>query len=711
MKSPNITAGRKEKTTAGWIHGVNSVRNPWALPQDQLKWGVNVAVRGGIAQTRPGFNMRLSLPAGNFQGGVFFSANKPYQSAQTTTVDGTTTVSPATIYNSDGTPSASVEIPYVLFAVSGKVYFSPFPLVQPVSWEPYRLTNITLDPKVDQFVFLEASKSSSVSTGGDVSVNPAYNIIIIQDGINSPAYWDGSNLTGGQSEAIPVGSWMAFSGERLWIASKNIVLASDLGDPLSWKERLIGTGRGDFSFPRPVTGMVSYVGQNTDTRIVVFTDRATYSLASGLLDRAQWANTPNFQNTLFPTVGCIAGKSIAFQTGEMWWYSRGGLVAADVAAASYLSSQVLYKDVEMARAKRYSPGDVSKICATSFENYLLYSIPYLESVNSVTMVLDYAAASEWSQAKVPAWCGVWTGIRPVEWIKGLVNSQSRCFAFSVDYSASSDGSYNSLWEAFSPDRVDTYLDIQPDGSTISRHNRIYCQIETALLGDGMDYKQFVYAELDALEIGGTVDVKVSFRGGKGIYQPVLNTRLLALTEDYQWKGTPYEEQITNLGFLNTQHRRLITESFQRDPKFNTCESTYTNDIDKAHSILVEWCGEFGVEIIRIFQDPWSETSIGRPQLSETTTCLVAQDGTSETFDLLPNPYDQPPIAQTSWFASAYQTVVNTCPSGGLLSTLSATAKASYLSHISYDDALAQATTLAYQAAYTASTNLRALTPC
>ena len=710
MKSPNIVSGRKEKTTAGWIHGVNSVRNPWALPEDQLKWGVNVSIRGGIAQTRPGFDMRLSLPPGNFQGGILFSANKQYQAAETVTVGDSTSVLGATIYNYDGTASTESEISYILFAVNGNVYFSPFPLTQPSDWETYRLKNIKLDSDVNEFVFATGTKSALVSTGGDVSLTPAYRIVIIQDGINYPGYWDGSDSLGGQSSAMPIGSWMAFSGDRLWVASKNIVLASDLGDPLGWKERTVGAGRGDFSFPRPITGMISYVGQNTDTRLVVFTDRSTYSLASGVLDRTQWSATANFQNTLFPTVGCIAGKSISFQAGQMWWYSQGGLVAADVAAASYLSSQVLYKDVEMARAKQYTTANLSKICAAAFENYLLYSIPYLESVNSVTMVLDYAAASEWSQAKVPAWCGVWTGIRPVEWATGLVKSQPHCFAFSVDYSATADGSYNSLWEAFSPNRVDTYLDLQPDGTSISRHNRIYSQIETALLGDGMDNKQFAYAEMDCQQIGGTVDLKVSFRGSRGSYNPILSTRLLAVTDDYQWQQTPYADQISAYGFLNTQSRRLVTESFQRNQGAISCESNLTNDIDKAHSLLIEWCGEFGVEIIRIFQDPWSDKSYGVPQASEKTSCLVAQDGANTTLELLPNPYDQPPTTQTSWSATAYQTYTNTCANGRTAS-ISATAKASYLSRISYEDALAKATQLAYEASYNAANTLRTKYPC
>jgi hypothetical protein len=458
-----------------------------------------------------------------------------------------------------------------------------------------------------------------------------------------------------------------------------------------------------------VTGLVSYVGQNTDTRLIVFTDRQTFSLASGILDRSAWVSTPNFQNTLYPTVGCIAGKSIAFQAGQMWWYSQGGLVAADVAAASYLSSQVLFKDVEMARTKRYMAGDQSQICATSFENYLLYSVPYLEPVNSSTMVLDYAAASEWGQARNPAWCGVWEGTRPVEWTSGVVNGQPRCFQFSLDYTATNDGSYNHLWEAFMPERTDSYLRINQDGSTTRFYNRIYSQIETAQLGDGMDLKQFVYAEIECKEIGGTVDVRASFRGSKGSYQKIMDRRILAITEKHQYNNSPFEEEIDNLGFLNTQYRRLVTESATRNARYETCESALTADIDKAFSILVEWCGELGVEIVRIFQDPWSEKSVGDRNIVETQTCVVGENGDSIKIDILPSPQDGSIGENKTFFAKAYKTV--TVPCSGGLPSISATASASYLSFISYAHAEEEAGTLALQAANAAATQYKIENPC
>ena len=708
MKSEQINAGRLVKTTGGWIAGVNSVRNSWALPENQIKWGVNVALRGGIAQTRPGYAMQLSLPPGNLQGGIFFAANKQSQAAEKKIVDGQLITVPRQIFDTNGNGVSVEDLPYILFAVSGKVYYSPFPLIQPKNWDDYRLRGIELDENVSQCVFALATKSATTSSGGDTTVNPSYRVVMIQDGISSPAYWDGSNKTGVQSDKIPVGRWMAFSANRLWIADKNIVLASDLGDPTSYIERTSGSGRGDFSFSRSVTGLVSYVGQNTDTRLIVFTDRSTFSLASGILDRSLWSSTANFQNTLYPTVGCVAGKSIAFQAGQMWWYSQGGLVAADVAAASYLSSQVLFKDIEMARTKRYMAGDQSQICATSFENYLLYSVPYLESVNTSTMVLDYAAASEWGRDTTPAWCGTWEGTRPVEWAGGVVNGQPRCFHFSLDYTATNDGSYNHLWEAFMPERTDSYLQINQDGTTTRFYNRIYAQMETAQLGDGMDLKQFVYAELECKEIGGTVDVRASFRGSKGAYQKVLERRIMAVTERYEWEDTPFASEIEKLGFLNTQYRRLITESTVRNARYISCESRLTADIDKAFSMLIEWCGEFGVEVVRIFQDPWTEPSVGLPDGSEMESCVVGENGDSLRIDILPSPKNGILGESKTFFARVFKTV--TVPCVGYPS-ISATASATFLSFISFAHAEEQAGILAQEAATAAVTQYKITNPC
>jgi hypothetical protein len=682
-----------QKASAAWIHGVNSVRNSWGLPEDQLKWAINTSIRGGIVQTRPGQAMRLSLPTGNFQGGIIFNSNKIYAAATSSTFNNVITNTAQTIYNYDGTPSSANELSYVVFCVDGKVYFSPFPLVQPKNWSEYQLTGIQLSAAAKQVYLCIATQSASTSSSGDVIVTPSNRVLMIQDGVSAPAYWDGSNTTGAQSAEIPTGTWMAYSGNRLWVANGNIVLASDLGNPLNWKERQSGASRGDFSFPRPVTALFDFVGQNNDTKLYVFTDRSTFALASGILDRTLWATTPNFTITLFPHLGCIAGKSIAVQAGMLWWYSQGGLISADVASSAYLSSQVLYKDVEMAKAKRYMAPNYTGVCAVSFENYLLYSIPYLETLNSITMVMDYAAASESNQSHAPAWAGVWTGTHPVIWTTGIIDGTPRAFHFSVDYTPTNDGSYIHFWESFLPERYDKYLTINQDGSTQEFVTRIYSQMETGMLGDGMDYKQFKYGEIECQQIGGTVDVTVSYRGSKGTYLPILKTRLLAATEPYQYAYSPEQDNISNLGYLNTQYRRLTTEDAQRSTKLQSCESKLTLDVDKAFSFLIEWCGEFGVEAIRMFMDPWAEKSIGTPDSSETKYCVVGEQGSTLLVDLPLPEEENPKNQQRAYFSTQTASVTYDCNSGDN-PPFFVTATASYSSYVSFVDAQNQAYTLA-----------------
>ena len=136
------------KISSGWIQGVNSVRNPWLLPDNQFKWGVNVTVRGGLIQTRPGHKMHLSLPAGNFQGGILFSSNKQKEASLTQNRNGVITITPTKIFDVNGNGIIADELNYMVFAVNGNVYYSPFPLIQPSNWEDFRLKNIKMSSSV-----------------------------------------------------------------------------------------------------------------------------------------------------------------------------------------------------------------------------------------------------------------------------------------------------------------------------------------------------------------------------------------------------------------------------------------------------------------------------------------------------------------------------------------------------------------------------------
>jgi uncharacterized delta-60 repeat protein len=690
MQSPAIAQGRLISVDAGWTAGMNTVRHPWFLREDQYRRGVNLVNRGGVVQTRPGFAMRLILPEGNLQGMTHFQVTKDER-----------------------------EDDYLVFAVDGRVYVAPFPLEQPKTWENFRLRNIRFDANAPMVYFCVAEKNVTTTEQNSLQLVPSHNILMMQDGVSQAAFWDGDTARH-LTEAAPYletprGTWMAFSGNRLWVARGKRVIASDIFNPIKFVERTEGASRGDFSFAKPITGMSNFIGDNRAEVVAVFTEDRSELILSGIRTRSSWATTANMQSVLFPSTGCVAGRSIVFQAGLMWWYSLGGLVASDAAASTNLTSQVNFKDAEMAFSKQFLSGDLSGICGLSFENYLLMSMPVGQNLNSETFVLDYAPMSEASAEKIPAWSSVWTGIRPVQWVSASIDGRRRAFAASVDYKALSDGSHNHVWEVFAPEREDSFFELNPDFTTTEFRRPIYCEFETRLMGDGHDLKSYSYADVNLIEVAGDVTVTTDYRGTRGQYKPVLCKKIIApIFLDEAGAEVPADER-DDFKNLRKQSRRVTTETALASDGCPTCESEYSENVDKAFGLLIRWCGQLAVESIRLFMEPFPEKSEGRCEQDETSVCLVGEDGKNYVFNrqdgFIPIEDLYETAEGTVWAATESFTQTLTCPAGSVTGPLSVTAVATYRSRISQDDADSQALLAAEEAAIQQANYLRSIYPC
>lgn len=601
MKSRTQQNNWIEKPSAGWWNGIHSGRIGWLIPDTQYIWGVNTVNRGGIIQTRPGYKLLLTAPAGNFQGFKIFKSNK----TETT-------------------------ITYIVFAVDGKVYASPYPFSHQSNWEPYRLKHISFSPTVRKIYFEVADKSVTSATEGTLQIVPTYSILMMQDGIAQAAYFDGVTNAHTDENAptsgTPRGTWMIFSGSRLWIARGNIMIACDLLDPLSAKERI--TLGGDFRFNDVITGLGATVSDNRKSNVVVFTVSRTETLLSSLLDREKWADQDDFQTILYPDLGCESGDSIFNHQGLLWWYSYGGLVSSDSSVAAFLSSRIKYRDSEMAFSKRNFAPDLSGIASHAFENYVLVSAPSGDTLNAHTMVLDYSVANTLNSESDPAWQGIWTGIRPIKWDSDNINGQRRIFAASVDYQEL-NGSFNHIWEAFQSDRRDVFDSYDSNGNVTTIKNRIYCSMVGKLLGDGMDYKRFKFAEVDLCEISGEVDFKVSFGGSKGGYHEISRSKIIATT-DADGQTNERLIEIVNSGVvLRNQSRRIITQNSLSDSSVaNTVEGNIPDTIDKYFGLYIQWCGVCGIESYRMFMEYVTEKSQGACTKDETGVNILTEDGKS-----------------------------------------------------------------------------------
>lgn len=612
MKSPSILDNQREfvKTGTAWLGGCNSVRLPWVLPDAQYIWGVNVVNRGGIVQTRPGYICRLTLPAGNLQGTHFFRV----------------------------TQNLTVPKDYLVFAVNGLVYAIPFPLVQPKDWSIYQLANIKFSATAKNIYWADTQQSATENNLGELQILPTYSILVMQDGVSEAAYWDGTvnahtNQNSTPIPGIPIGTWMAFSGNRLWVASANQVYASDIGNPLQFLETISGTARGTIQFFQEITGLVNAIGINRESVLYVFTQDNTSAIQSGISDRTTWATTVNFKILLFPNIGCVAGRSIVNHVGLLWWYSYNGLVSSDSAAAAYLTSQVKYKDIEMARSKRNFAPDISGVCGASFESYLLMSVPSGDFLNAHTMTLDYSVADELNgDIATPAWQGIWTGIRPVEWTTGTVDGVHRIFAASDDYaSLPGETSFNHIWEAFQANREDSYTITDINNNLVQINNPIYWSWETKKYGDTMDLKKFAYAEVDLIEMGGNINFLVSYAGTKGAYFEVLRKKMNAQLDDSDTSFQTVHDIYDKIGNFRPQGRRVSTTVAQLVPYCQSVESRWDNTIDKAFSLYFQGCGRMGIESFRVFTHVFPEPATGRCEEDETSINIATYSG--QTFKI------------------------------------------------------------------------------
>lgn len=603
-----------EKGASGWFRGMNSTRYPWILDDAMYAFGVNVVNRGGLLQTRPGYRLRLALPDGVLQGMEVFYANKDTET---------------TGY-------------YIVFSVGGKVYSQKIEddgsIPQPDNWDLRRLKNITFNetaPIVQFCVAQQALTQTNVTaSSSDLNLVNTHNVLIMQDGgISAAAYFDGTNNDHTDENkpnyGTPSGSWMAYSGNRLWVARDSALLASDLSNPLSFTERTQGQSRGDFLMPNPITGMINTIGQDRQANLVVFTEQSSFNFLSYIQNRDTWVDTAAFQTTIYPTLGCVSGLSPVNHMGLLWWYSHGGLVSSDSATTAFLTSRIKYRDVEMSRSKRNLSSDLSRLCTSSFESYLMVSAPVSDDYNSQTFVLDYAIADELMEEEKPAWQSVWTGTRPVKWASADVNGDRRCFFASVDYQKlPGEPSANHIWEGFQNNRADTIEYKDSNGLVNIIDNQIYCEAEGKLQGDGLDRKVFRYARVNLVECAGIVNFKMSFRGTRGSYKSILQKKILAPIDASNFQSTKLQEIIASGAILVPQSRQLCSKEVMIKPGTFSAESPDVETRDRAFSLLFQWCGRAAVQSYQMFMDPDPEVAGGKVEVDEEIPYVVTQDGQS-----------------------------------------------------------------------------------
>lgn len=593
-----------------WTTGLDSFSEPMIVSASSYRWSTNTVSRGGSIRTRQGLNCIPTNVDGKPRGIAVFTPNNG--------------------------------IPAIVVAIGSNIYKSDYPFTD--GFELIAGINFnSFGPVIMKQCVINATTNAD---GSRTIVDPLP-VLMIGDGQTRTAYWDGTtarHLDPSINET-PVFKWMEWSNNRLWGSNGKSVRASDLANPLQFLEEDILAEGGSLNFPSEVTG----IGQTSDFKnLLVFTDQTTSAIQSNILDRFQWALTPGFQSMIFPNIGCASGKSVINQYGTTWWMSHGGLISIDQAVQTYRSSRIHFQDQAMSWSKGNLSPNISDICAGTYENYLVISVPSGDIYNSHTWVMDQswgleqAISDVYAAVRAPRWDGIWTGIRPVEWVTAIVNGRNRCFVLSYDYpSTGSNDPQSNVWEAFVPSRLDVSRSVaigHPISNDDANYRPIYASVETRLLGMDGQYKSFRFAEIDIGEIEGVVNLSASVAGRRGGYKQILSKELVASQWNMVNGRTTISTDTFEFDSFRPQARvvRSVSDNHQTgDNSYEGVESNYERLCDYGFSLLIEWTGQLSIRGARIYCDPYPQDIEGVCEVDETTDRHVRMDGLQYVEDTAP----------------------------------------------------------------------------
>lgn len=601
---------RKQLEYAGWPSGVDSYSSPLAVIDGKVRWAVNAVNRSGVWTTRPGFKTRQSFAV---------VTNAPRVFAQ-----GFTWFTPT----GGGTQ--------LIWAISGNVWYAPIAPDGSVG-DAVMMSNVTFNPNAAQVTFARCVQTATVVNGIPATPIPARNILIIQDGTSRPAYWDGTTsgtlnpqvnvvVDGSGNTTYPAdynqtraGLWMAWSGNRLFVARGPNVYASDLGDPTHFTEMLVLTSLPVISLPTDVTGMIDRgTSGTTNSQVIIFCRNETYAAYSGVQQRIPsasagypgWQGTPNFLSKIFAGTGCVAGKTPVNHRGLIYWLSEWGLVMFDNINSVTSTQNMPAINAVMAYSNRAVSNNQTLACHGFYNSYVFWGMTgaVSGSGNTEIQVLDRQPMPV-DGAKAFAWQGVWTGISPVEFATCEVSGITRCYALSDDGTG-----VIRIIEAFQANRADNGHPI-PWGIETPLH---------MVSGGVFDRANFLYARMFLDNIYGNLDIVCRWRGTRGVWHEILTTRVTATPGRVL---TPYDDgtgpQSAVLRGSNLEQARdILTRNVRGEP--GGCQSAAVeargdamDNSDRAFALRFEFRGRGSLIAYRIAADNFEQDTEGEAVGAET----------------------------------------------------------------------------------------------
>lgn len=286
--------------------------------------------------------------------------------------------------------------------------------------------------------------------------------LVIQDGYAKPILWNGLQAArrSGENE-VPTGSVMATIHGRLVVASAdgtNQIAVGDIvygedqtstADIIKFTEIQYWAAGGAFGAPvyvGDITGLspMAYLDTGTgQNELVVLGTNGAVSMDLSR-PREQWLDGQIMRISLIGG-GCVSSHSLTQMNGDLFFRSDDGIRSFRNSRSEFQqqwSQTPISSDVR--RWIDYDAPDLLQFNSqVSWGNFLFSTCsPMLEGANNPYagfhryhrgfVVMDAQPQSSTVRTGVPLWYGMWTGIRPTQFVTGRIDNEERCFAFSYD---------------------------------------------------------------------------------------------------------------------------------------------------------------------------------------------------------------------------------------------------------------------------------------
>lgn len=455
------------RSVDGWVElsrGMDSARSPSIIERNAYALGVNITARGDFPGTRPKYLKRL----------LQFQSDQDRTDFETGNIQGATVYKPM-----DSSRS------FHIVSISGRIW--------KVS-NDYMVTELT-------------STDRNPSNIDRVYMIQAEQYLVIQNTLNYAFVFDGATLA--RNPDIPVGGPMAYGLGRLVVASRREFYVGDIyGGPtsiLSFTEQsnIALGGTHVVGFPGNITGLAFIPILNSSTGQGALTIHTANGIESADIGqpRANWNNI-QFEKVTYLPFGAVSQESIALVNSDVWYRSSDGIRSLNISIIDHDGSLTnTPQSGEVDALLDFDDNTLIKYTqAIVFDNRLLTTIAPSRFGQAIYFnglsVLDLSLNSTLFNKQLPAYDGLWTGIKITKLIKGdYGNEVFRAFAYCLDPS-----NRNCLWEITS--------EVGDDNDT----KRIECLLDSASYSfkNPREQKKLEGFETFAINIAGQVNFTLQY---------------------------------------------------------------------------------------------------------------------------------------------------------------------------------------------------------